>query len=770
MAYGDNVRNERNGFAEEYSHAEKINRDYSVLIRAEKDPEKKKALKEERDRMLAADREASNEEANRHIEEVLDRMEAKHTKCTMTPQQLTDHIKKAVPTYQFDCSEENLARQKILHDKALAALRKQEINLYKNDPYSAMGRKVWGETRSETDYGPYIGRFMPEEDKKELEALSKLAEEGKKNDPKFLRRRGELHKRINLHTMSLADQKSKEYANLTTEQMIDRYDEIYTFCRLGDTTNCMSPLLTPEETAAYHKKANRLLNHLGIAMNKVSALASDMGDKMDVEQISQMSKTQRFLIQGGVMEPLYREPVMPGKLLSDPMNELDFASEQVKNSLLDYLEQNYSQFEVKYNTESSTPHASGFDRNMIYQAADGRILEAEEAMDEIMQWHRPVYISTGNDPSAKPVLAYLDNGKPCSGATAEEAFHRQRQEDQKKVMDPYPPLVHKTKLGFFEKAWNGICNAIDKLPFANASPLRTEKMKAYNEETEIYETAKAEYDARVAEYKAANQKNGDLSGEELTGKEKIDFIQKKLFESKPELKQKAAEMKPPEKEQKQPEKAPANKSKQNGNLAEKAGLAVDILRKKGQEADAFKKNYWVESGATGRMSGRTAGQNPTRMDQITALGKKLYAEAIEIASSIRNGDMEPDQPIQTPCLYQIATNEVLRDFYQSNDHTLEEHMETGLGSRGMTKALHNVPEIKDRFDDMTAEKFIETVTAPDFMKFGEDVKEKIKASAVTVKEDMIRHGKAAPQREEIKKTEPVSSAGTTGPTQTPKTK
>ena len=544
MSWEDQLSPLRRAYADRFSKEKEIEERYREPIKTAKDKDESARLKSERTKELEQDKQQKNEKVREQFENVLDMVDNYRTPCEVTAQQLTDYIKAYIPTYHFDCSEENLAKQKILHDRAKEALHHNALQLYRDDPYNRMGCRVWSEDRSELDYGRYIGMFMGEEYKKELEALDEMAAEGKKSEPEFIKRRDELHRQINLDAISKAEEKMAEYSRLTTEQMIDRYDEIYAFGRLGDTTNCSSPALSPKEQMVYHKTMNRFLSEMGNAQGKIAFLGSTMGEKADVEQLANLSMEERNIIMSGEGISTQTSPYLESTedRPRDPLEELNFVTMQRVNKMLDQLEKNYPQFEIQYNPGKDL-YVKGFQPKRLFQTTDGEIIDDSQVMTEMMQHHRPIYVSTENDPLAKPVLAYVDNDKVYSGAEAEKAFQNRQNAIQKKELAPYPPFEHKTKLGGFAKFWNGVCSAIERLPFVNsANALRTEAMIEYNDEVTTYQNKKAQYDKRLKEYEESNAKSREVAKEELTGDDKVNAIQKELFKKKPALKQKAADM------------------------------------------------------------------------------------------------------------------------------------------------------------------------------------------------------------------------------------
>lgn len=537
MSYGDKVRDARNAYADKYYGVSAIKAKYEAMIKAENDPEKKRQLDDECDAAVdnfnksPAMKAEAKANANREIDKALAEMEEHVNPVIFTAEQMTKRIQEVDPFYHFDCSPENLARQKALHEKALKALHDREIRHYRDDHYAEMGRTVWSEDRSEDDYASYVGMFMGDEDKAELSALAEMAKAGKKQDPEFLRRRGELHRKINLHATAHADEKRREYENLTAEQMIDRYDEIVTFCRLGDTTNSMAGNLTPDECAAYHKKMNYFLNTLGIVMNKVSALAGPGGDRIDVEQLAGLSKEQFTRIRGQHMEaPDY---LAEGGVDMDPMSDMEFVENSVNMMLKDQLAETYPQFAVEYSRDpaSASLYNGDFNRKLLYQSADGRELNEYDAMEEMRRWHRPIFISTGNHPEAAPVMAFIDKGVPYIGAAAAQAFkncelHREEQP---------PKFEPQTHLSGWQKFKMGFANFLESIPALNINGdvFRDEDIEAYEEEKDAFDLEMQRYEKRQ-ETRKLQDKADDLAAPGYD-----EMIQRKLFTEKPELMEKA---------------------------------------------------------------------------------------------------------------------------------------------------------------------------------------------------------------------------------------
>lgn len=367
----------------------------------------------------------------------------------------------------------------------------------------------------------------------------------------------------------------KEYANLTTEQMMDRYDEICTFCRMGDTTNCSSGNLTPAERTAYHEKMNPFLATRGIAMGKISALAGPAGDCIDVEQLSVMSKEEIHRISG---ETAFKEPDYLAEsddtrnIELDPMADMESVSGGLATEFSDHLSEQYEQFAVKYNdTTSKKLYASGFDRNLLYQNLDGTLISEDEAMEEMQRWHRPVFVSTGNHPEAAPVPIFMDKGIPYSGAEAIQAFkncdlHREEQP---------PKFEPQTHLSGWQKFKMGFANFLESIPLLNINGdvFRDDDINAYEAEKDAFEMDMRRYEERQAARKLQDK------ADDLAAPGYDEMIQRKLFSAKPELLEKAKANKAAQAEAKQQAKGKklADDQKALNDWAKEKGLSEDAV-------------------------------------------------------------------------------------------------------------------------------------------------------------------------------------------------
>ncbi len=595
MPYGNNIIVARNAYADKYYGASAIKAKYEERINAETNPEKKRQLEIERDTAVSnydkshAQQAEAKAKANREIDKVLEEMDAKIIPVTFTAEQMTKRIQAIEPFYHFDCSPENLAKQKALHDKALKTLHDNELRHYRDDPYTEMGRTVWSEDRSNDDYGPYIGMFMDDEAKAELTALAQMAKEGKKQDPEFRRRRLELHRKINLHAMSIADQKREEYANLTTEEMLNRYTEIYIFSRLGDTTNCMASTLTPDECATYHKKMNPFLNTLSIMMGKVSVLAGPAGDRVDVEQMMGMSPEQLERIHGespDIEHPDYMaESDGAHDIDLDPVTELEIASGNLIMAFKDQLADTYDQFAIRYSDKpaSASLYADGFERNLIFQSTDGKVISETDAMEEMCRMHRPVFVSTGNHPEAVPVMAFMDKGVSYTGAAAAQAFkncelHREEQP---------PKFEPQTHLSGWQKFKMGFANFLESIPALNINGdvFRDEDIEAYEEEKDAFDLEMQRYEKRQ-ETRKLQDKADDLSAPGYD-----EMLQRKLFVAKPELVEKAKANKEAQ--------AEAKRQAKSKKLADDQKALNDWTKEKGLSDDEVDKDFREKLNQTG---------------------------------------------------------------------------------------------------------------------------------------------------------------------------
>lgn len=724
MSYGDKVRDARDIYADKYYGEGAIRARYEARINAESDPEKKRQLSVEcdasvdafqKDPALKAEAKAK---ANREIDKALDEMEAKFDSVTFTAEQMTKRIREVDPFYHFDCSPENLARQKALHEKARKALHDREIRHYRDDPYAEMGRTVWSEDRSEDDYGSYVGMFMGDEDKAELSALAQMAKEGKKQDPEFLRRKRDLHRKINVHATALADQKREEYANLTTEQMIERYDEILTFCRLGDTTNSMASNLTPDECAAYHKKMNFFLNTLGIAMNKVSALASPGGDRIDVEQLAGLSKDQLTRTRGQYTEmPDYLAE--DGGIERDPMADMEFVENSLNMMLKDQLADTYDQFAVKYSRDPSSAslYDGDFDRNLLYQSADGKVLDEYHAMEEMRRWHRPIFISTGNHPEAAPVMAFMDKGVPYTGAAAAQAF---KNADLHREEQP-PRFEPQTQLSGWQKFKMGFANFLESIPVLdiNGDVFRDEDINAYEEEKDSFDLEMRRYEKRQ-EARELQDKADDLTAPGYN-----EMIQRKLFAEKPELVEKAKANKEAQ--------AEAKRQAKSKKLTDDQKALNDWTKEKGLNDDQVDQSFREKLNQTGLPL-------ETQKNLLTlhhVLREERRALRIDVSEHMENNVEMSDDQLRN-CAADAITCYVVENQLNSEVRKIAENAEKNLDyTPKLSKELSKLTSVGAEGD---AEAAIKEKLADQTMKLRES--DAMQATHIDVREvrNML-HGK-----------------------------
>lgn len=590
MSFQNYVASAVSEYADKHYGKGPINDYYDALIALEPDPQRKKALEQKRqDELIAYKNDPvrkaqAQAQARQEMEGVLAELDGTFRSCTMTPEEITRHIQKTDPFYHFDCSPENLEKQKALQQRAKAALSNRVKQAYRDDPYSLMTFKVWGEARSQNDYGPYVGKFMSEEDKNELKALAAMVEEGEKKDPDFKKnnaefknRRKALNGKICRDAISRAKEKKEEYSNLTTEQMIEKFDEIYIFCRLGDTTNVAMGDLSPEEITEFHKAMNPFLNVEGYVNNKLTVLASVLGDRIDVEQIMAMDKSQILMIQGNEFPPYLEDN--PAKInQTDPLAEAIFGIGSLIGQFSDALgdDEKYPQFALS----DAQIAATDFDRKMLFQKLDGEVVDKDTAFEEMIRWHRPVFISSANHPEAKPVLSFMDKGKSYFGDDAAKAFEKCELPDETK-----PKFKPTKELSGWQIFKRGLANALEAIPLLNINGdyFRDEDITRYDEEKEAFDLEMRRYEKR----EQTRRMQGNAK--KLTEPKLADKVQRKLYSANPKLletvqEQKNKQLEDTEKaktEEKKPEK-PEKPEKTEEQLKREAARAKENAKKDAQ--------------------------------------------------------------------------------------------------------------------------------------------------------------------------------------------
>lgn len=471
------------------------------------------------DDLLKAQHNTALKMVRKNIQEVIDGTAAERATSAMTAAQLTNQIRQIVPTYHLDLSEQGQAKRTALHELAKDSLYNSIRSTYDDsDPAIAEGRKVWPGGRSQIALYLYVDTFMGREAKTELHELAKMADEGKSKTQEFINRRNELHRNICRDITAKADDKLKQYREMSTEEQLQNYKEISRFCNAGDITNAVAKTgLSPKEFQDYYRKLNPALNLLGAISHKIELLAGDFGDKLDVDQLDGLSKEQLLEIRGGADNPSVIEKSVNGNEgKSGPTELLEQIGDNRFTDLLNQLAESpdYPQFHRVYVTEHSgtSTFAEGYKENLVFQSPDGTELNYEAARTEVLQNKRPILVSTTNAPDAEPVMLYADKGVALFGRDAANKF-RDDVENAPEI-EPLAPQ-HTVKLGPLDALWNWICSVIEMLPFANTlDSVRTQKMIDYNAEEKVFKAQKEKFDRNLPKYQQDMEKSRELCSSE----------------------------------------------------------------------------------------------------------------------------------------------------------------------------------------------------------------------------------------------------------------
>ncbi len=471
----------------------------------------------------------------------------------MTPQELTAYIQRRVPTYHFDCSEQHLREQNKLHEAAKAAVTEYCTDILRPDSLYHAGNKVFS-GRSKGELGYFIEKHMSDEQKAELKRLADEADEISELDKAKVKSPQDTE-RVKAHKAAASELHAnvcRKLIEMTTDEQLDKYKHMSmqelladkktyalfsAYGSLNDSKESIAKSLNPEETALFHERMLKLQSVYGSLSMKVNALATPLGKMMDVEQLKSITPEQEVLLTDGAEVPPYMKNVNH-LIASDPVKDLSFGRGNAFSAATDVMADKFPQFKRQFNTVATEDarYAKGFKDGFIYWDADGNELKTEQkAADEALQWKRPIYVTTANNPEADPVLMYIDEkGDPHFDDAAVAAFGEAKEPE----ISPYPnPPAPEEQPGFFGKLWNGLLRGVETVfAFAGADgdSLRTEKMLKYNQ----YLDAKEMYDKHRSGIEKQQTKNANLrksanafdkSKNKITGK----MAEKFGFEVKP---------------------------------------------------------------------------------------------------------------------------------------------------------------------------------------------------------------------------------------------
>ena len=471
----------------------------------------------------------------------------------MTPQELTAYIQRRIPTYHFDCGEQHLKEQNELHEAAKAAVTEYCTDILRPDSLYHTGQKVFS-GRSKGELGYFIEKFMGDEQKTELKRLADEADEINALDKSKLKSPQEAE-RIKAHKAAASELHAnvcRKLIEMTTDEQLDKYKHmsmqelladkstfaLFSACgSLNDSKESIANNLSPAETALFHERMLKLQSVYGSVSMKVNALATPLGKMLDVEQLKSITPEQLALLTDGAEEPPYMKNVNH-LIASDPIKDLSFGRGTAFSAATDIMADKFPQFKRQFNTVASenARYAYGFDDRFVFWDTDGNELKTEQkAADETLQWKRPVYVTTANNPEADPVLMYIDEkGDPHFDDDAAAAFGEAKESE----ISPYPnPPAPEDQPGFFGKLWNGLLRGVETVfAFAGADgdSLRSEKLLKYNQ----YLDAKEMYDKHRSGIEKQQAKNANLrksknafdkAKDKITGK----MAEKFGFEVKP---------------------------------------------------------------------------------------------------------------------------------------------------------------------------------------------------------------------------------------------
>ncbi len=104
-----------------------------------------------------------------------------------------------------------------------------------------------------------------------------------------------------------------------------------------------------------------------------------------------------------------------------------------------------------------------------------------------------------------------------------------------------------------------------------------------------------------------------------------------------------------------------------------------------------------------------------------------YQKACSYVEKIRNGHVDDTKQL-SDSLYNLAAANLMRDFFQANDNTIETLTKNGVTKEKVIDTLRNMPELQKAFENMTEHKYVKLFDNPDFLKFGDKFKNKVKTA------------------------------------------
>lgn len=121
------------------------------------------------------------------------------------------------------------------------------------------------------------------------------------------------------------------------------------------------------------------------------------------------------------------------------------------------------------------------------------------------------------------------------------------------------------------------------------------------------------------------------------------------------------------------------------------------------------------------------GKRSALMEDIVGGAMDEYQKASTYVEQIRNGHVDDTKQL-TDSLYNLTATNLMREFFQANDNTIETLTENGVTKEKVIDTLRNMPELQKAFENMTERKYVKLLDNPDFMQFGDKFKNKVKTA------------------------------------------
>ena len=510
------------------------------------------------------------EQSKEELEETRQDLEKSLPVCRIDAEALTKKIQEVVPEYQFDYADTAmLEKRRELSQKALKNIGDRLVGIF-GDDHCRLGHTVFGGREEGSNYADFISHFIPEkmDELKALEPQSKEANALKdeairlydaskkleaeikklKNDGKLppeekekqlsekqralddcntLRQtkmgelaekealldkpKKELHRAITDYVSRNAATMLDRLQNGTLEDLVDHWRELETFMRVCDMQNtvdkCPDGWYTDEEKTKLHQVMGPIFDQLAEKEALMALLSSGIGPFVDEKQV--LTFTPKQLKQLSTLKnslEIFGPP--PGEedeeYGEDELQHEDYHSPFADAAL--YINMQYT----KLQGLARAHFGMGSFSEALMQDLDGRSLTPDDALEEMLTKHRPIYMMS-DDPTATPVLAYMDKSRIGIGDDAMVLY------GESPVPKPLPPFDESRKPTGITAWWDGVCK---KLGLSFLRP-RT---------CVDYETEKAEYEARRAARETEIKARSNIFS--MTKKETLDEAREQFMDDR----------------------------------------------------------------------------------------------------------------------------------------------------------------------------------------------------------------------------------------------